>query len=95
MLRSVDTCGYCQRNDIDVLNGNDAVVVEGNLVIGYAATHICTDCNIILRHAIRVGALALRNELNRQRQLDLFEGPKDRVIRRLLSLEGTDAPATG
>lgn len=87
-----DICQYCRRTEIDTAIGAEAVEFDDAPPIGYSAINICADCNLILRYAIRIGALALRRELESQRQLDLFEGPKDRVIRRLMSLEGKDAP---
>lgn len=89
-----DVCPYCRRHEIEVLAGSDVVEFDDDSPpIGYATPRICPDCNIILRHAIRLGALALRREFATMRQLDLFEGPTDRVIRRLTRLEGKDAPS--
>lgn len=88
----IDVCPYCKRSEIEVLLGQGAVTFEDAPPIGFSSPRICSDCELILRHAIRIGALALRKEFAHQRQLDLFEGPTDRVIRRLCRLEGTDAP---
>lgn len=88
----IDTCPYCGRNQIEVLSGTGVVTFDDAPPIGYSTPRMCRDCEIILNHGIRIGALALRREFAHQRQLDLFEGPTDRVIRRLCRLEGTDAP---
>lgn len=91
VLKSCDQCGYCKRTEIEVLRVAEWVEFDDAPDIWISTSRICEDCFTVLRYSIRIGGLALRNELSRQRQLDLFEAPKDRVIR-LMERMGKDAP---
>lgn len=90
-LSAWGTCAYCLRTEIEILRSSSWIEFDDAPAIQISTQRMCADCSIILGHSIRVGALSLRHELVRQRQLDLFEEPKDRVIR-LLQRMGKDAP---
>lgn len=92
-MRAVGQCAFCQRTEIEIHTSRGDILFPDAPAITLSTSRMCDDCRTITIHATRVGALALRNELARQRQLDLFEDSKDRIIRLLSSLTGKDAPS--
>lgn len=93
LTNDTGTCAFCGRGEIEIVKRIDYVEVPSAPAIGLSVQRMCEDCWSITFFATRVGSLALRNELTRIRQLDLFEAPKERVLRKLKVLEGTDAPS--
>lgn len=90
---SARTCPLCLRTEISLAPVDRSHrLVE--TVLHLTSSPICEDCAIILFAALDIGALALRKELARLRQLDLFDEPRDRVLRALRTLEGKDAPSS-